>query len=331
MFNLIQKYVDQYSLSDIHLRSDSPVAIRVDGEIMTFKEEVVSSEAIDNFIDQSLNDTQKEQFKKYKNIDLSLEHNNTRYRTNFYKTTKGNAIVMRVINSEVLPLSALDVPFIFSEITKEDNGLVLITGPTGSGKSTTLSSMIDLINETRNANIITIEDPIEFIHKDKRSIISQREIGTDAYSFNSALKAALREDPDVILVGELRDLETVQLALTAAETGHLVFATLHTSGAPNTINRIIDVFPPAQQDQVRSQLAQSLKLVATQKLFKKANGQGRVAAVEVMVCTPAVQNLIRDDKIHQILNVMQTAKADGMITMEKSIEQLRNTGKINWE
>ena len=208
-------------------------------------------------------------------------------------------------------------------------GLVLVTGPTGSGKSTTLSAIINQINETRRSNIITIEDPVEFIHKDKKSIISQREVGKQTESFAKALKSALREDPDVILVGELRDLETIAMALTAAETGHLVFGTLHTSGAPNTINRIIDVFPPEQQGQIRAQIAESLKMVVTQRLFKKKDGTGRVAAFEVMVCSSPIKNLIREAKIHQIPSVMQTSQREGMISMEKSIESLVGSGVVS--
>ena len=208
-------------------------------------------------------------------------------------------------------------------------GLVLVTGPTCSGKSTTLAAIINEINKTRTANIITVEDPVEFIHKDLKSIVSHREVGKQTETFASALKAALREDPDVILVGEMRDLETVSLALTAAETGHLVFGTLHTSGAPNTINRIIDVFPPEQQAQIRAQISTSLKMVVTQRLLKTKDGQGRCAAFEVMKCTAPIQNLIRESKIHQIPSIMQTAVRDGMITMSKSLEGLVNAGKID--
>ena len=206
---------------------------------------------------------------------------------------------------------------------------VLVTGPTGSGKSTTLAAIINEINKTRTANIITVEDPVEFIHKDKKSIVSHREVGKQTETFASALKAALREDPDVILVGEMRDLETVSLALTAAETGHLVFGTLHTSGAPNTINRIIDVFPPEQQAQIRAQISTSLKMVVTQRLLKTKDGQGRCGAFEVMKCTAPIQNLIRESKIHQIPSIMQTAVKEGMITMQKSLEELVKAGKID--
>ena len=243
----------------------------------------------------------------------------------------GKNIVLRKIESVIPNYDSLNFPSIVDDVIKNHNGLILVTGPTGCGKSTSLAAMIDRINETRQANIITIEDPIEYIHQPKQSIISQREIGNHATTFASALRASLREDPDVILVGELRDLETISLALTAAETGHLVFGTVHTSGAPNTIHRIVDVFPSSQQNQIRAQIATSLKLVMTQRLIKKADNSGRVAAFEIMVSNVAIQNLIRENKIHQIPSAMQTGIADGMIQMNKSIEQLLTAGVINYE
>ena len=226
-------------------------------------------------------------------------------------------------------MGQFDLPDVLYDIIDMHKGLVLVTGPTGSGKSTTLAAIVNEINKTRTANIITVEDPVEFIHTDQKSIVSHREVGKQTQSFASALKAALREDPDVILVGEMRDLETVSLALTAAETGHLVFGTLHTSGAPNTINRIIDVFPPEQQAQIRAQLSTSLKMVVTQRLLKTKDGLGRVGAFEVMKCNAPIQNLIREAKIHQIPSIMQTAVKDGMITMTKSLENLVQAGKID--
>ena len=226
-------------------------------------------------------------------------------------------------------MDQFSLPQALYDIVDFHKGLVLVTGPTGSGKSTTLAAIVNEINKTRTANIITVEDPVEFIHKDNKSIISHREVGKQTESFAAALKAALREDPDVILVGEMRDLETISLALTAAETGHLVFGTLHTSGAPSTINRIIDVFPPEQQEQIRAQISTSLKMVVTQRLIKTKDGAGRVGAFEIMKCTAPIQNLIREAKIHQIPSIMQTAVRDGMITMEKSLEELVKTGKID--
>ena len=226
-------------------------------------------------------------------------------------------------------MDQFNLPQALYDIVDFHKGLVLVTGPTGSGKSTTLAAIVNEINKTRTANIITVEDPVEFIHKDNKSIVSHREVGKQTETFAAALKAALREDPDVILVGEMRDLETISLALTAAETGHLVFGTLHTSGAPSTINRIIDVFPPEQQEQIRAQISTSLKMVVTQRLLKTRDGMGRVGAFEIMKCTSPIQNLIREAKIHQIPSIMQTAVRDGMITMEKSLEELAKSGKID--
>jgi twitching motility protein PilT len=326
ILDLCDKYCNQYKLSDFHIREDKKMVIRVDGDIQTM-DEVISKQELYDLFNNSISSKQKDIFDEYKNVDLSITYNNRRFRANFFMTNKGLALVMRLLDDEILPISDLGLPDIFETILEQKNGLILITGPTGSGKSTTLASMINKINQTKPFNIITIEDPIEYLHTDKQSIVVQREVGKDAYSFANALRAALREDPDVILVGELRDLETIQLALTAAETGHLVFGTLHTSGAASTINRIIDVFPPTQQKQVRSQLAQSLKFVATQQLLKKTTG-GRCVAVEVMVCNTSIQNLIREEKIHQINNTIQISKAEGMITMEKSLEQLQDLGII---
>jgi len=226
-------------------------------------------------------------------------------------------------------MEQLNLPPILYEVVDMHKGLVLVTGPTGSGKTTTIASIINEINKTRKANIITVEDPVEFIHKDNLSIVSQREVGKQTESFSNSLRAALREDPDVIFVGELRDLETISLAMTAAETGHLVFGTLHTSGAPETINRIIDVFPPEQQSQVKAQISNSLKLVVTQRLIKTKDGLSRVAAFEIMKCTPPIQNLIREGKVHQIPSVIQTSTKDGMLEMRKSLEDLVRAGKID--
>ena len=325
----ISSYADEYDLSDLHIHADKPISIRVSGQIATFADDVIDADELAAFINNSLeSDEQRETFEREREHDLALVISEHRYRANFFHTSTGQAAVLRKIETEIPTMIDLGLPAVVQDMANQVNGLVLVTGPTGSGKSTSLAAMIDHINTTRNEHILTIEDPIEYIHYNKESIVAQREVGRDTNSFANALRASLREDPDVILVGELRDRETVQLALTAAETGHLVFGTLHTSGAPNTINRIIDVFPPEQQDQVRSQVSQSLRVVMTQKLFPKVGG-GRVGAFEVMVCNPAVRNLIRENKIFQIESIMQTARADGMVTMEAAIQQLKGSGQID--
>ena len=275
------------------------------------------------------NEFELSRFEKTHELDTSVTLSGLRFRANFYKTINGPACVCRRVESKIPSMDQFNLPQALYDIVDFHKGLVLVTGPTGSGKSTTLAAIVNEINRTRTANIITVEDPVEFIHTDDQSIVSHREVGKQTESFAAALKAALREDPDVILVGEMRDLETISLALTAAETGHLVFGTLHTSGAPSTINRIIDVFPPEQQEQIRAQISTSLKMVVTQRLLKTKDGQGRVGAFEIMKCTSPIQNLIREAKIHQIPSIMQTAVRDGMITMDKSLEELVKSGKID--
>jgi twitching motility protein PilT len=322
-------YVANYKLSDLHLHVNEPVAIRVDGEIQTFEDDIVTQVDFDAFIKNWLTQEQRIKFMECFDADLAVESGDYRFRVNLFKTSQGLAAVMRKIESEIPSFDSLGLPAVARDVIEQENGLILVTGPTGSGKSTTLAAMIDRINRHRHGHIITIEDPIEFVHRNQKSVISQREVARDTLSFSSALRASLREDPDVILVGELRDLETIQLALTAAETGHLVFGTLHTSGAPNTINRIIDVFPSQQQDQVRAQLSQSLRLVMTQRLLRRKGGVGRVGAFEVMTCNPAVRNLIRENKVFQIPSVMQMARGEGMITMDASLQQLAQTGQID--
>ena len=307
-------------ISDFHLRGNTNIAYREMGDIIIEKESRIENKDIEELLKTSCSEVEIKIFNTKKELDCAVMLGELRFRANFYKTLKGPAAVLRRIETKIPLMDNLTLPPVLYELVEAHKGLVLMTGPTGSGKSTTLAAIINQINESKPANIITIEDPVEFIHTDKKSIVSQREVGKQTESFAKALKGALREDPDVILVGELRDLETIGMALTAAETGHLVFATLHTSGAPNTINRLIDVFPPQQQGQIRAQIAESLKMVITQKLCKKKDGSGRIAAFEVMVCTSPIKNLIRESKIHQIPSVMQTAQREGMITMEKSIE-----------
>jgi len=321
-------YVANYKLSDLHLHVNEPVAIRVDGEIQVFPEDIVTQQDFDGFIKSWLTQEQRLRFMECFDADLAVESGEYRFRVNLFKTARGMAAVMRKIETVIPGFDSLGLPAVARDVIEQENGLILVTGPTGSGKSTTLAAMIDRVNRHRNGHIITIEDPIEYVHQNQKCVISQREVARDTVSFASALRASLREDPDVILVGELRDLETIQLALTAAETGHLVFGTLHTSGAPNTINRIIDVFPPQQQDQVRAQLSQSLRLVMTQRLLRRKGGSGRVAAFEVMTCNPAVRNLIRENKVFQIPSVMQMARGEGMVTMDAFLQQLIQTGQI---
>ena len=316
-------------ISDFHIRSGWPLAYRQTGEIHKVQEVLVKKQDLQDLISTNCNEVEMKRFQDTHELDSSVTLAGLRFRANFYKTIHGPAAVLRRVESVIPTMDQFDLPPVLYDIIDMHKGLVLVTGPTGSGKSTTLAAIVNEINKTRTSNIITVEDPVEFIHKDIKSIVSHREVGKQTQSFASALKAALREDPDVILVGEMRDLETVSLALTAAETGHLVFGTLHTSGAPSTINRIIDVFPPDQQAQIRAQISTSLKMVVTQRLLKTKDGQGRCGAFEVMKCTAPIQNLIRESKIHQIPSIMQTAVKEGMITMTKSLEELVKAGKID--
>ncbi|RPG98939.1 MAG: PilT/PilU family type 4a pilus ATPase [Candidatus Pelagibacter sp. TMED118] len=316
-------------ISDFHIRTGSPLAYRQTGEIIKVQEVVVKDQDLKDLLSMNCNEIELKKFEDTHELDTAVTLGGLRFRANFYKTIAGPACVCRRVESKIPDMEQFSLPPALYDVVDMHKGLVLVTGPTGSGKSTTLAAIVNEINKTRNANIITVEDPVEFIHTDVKSIVSHREVGKQTLSFSSALKAALREDPDVILVGEMRDLETISLALTAAETGHLVFGTLHTSGAPSTINRIIDVFPPDQQEQIRAQISTSLKMVVTQRLFKTKDGQGRCGAFEIMKCTPPVQNLIREAKIHQIPSVMQTAVREGMITMDKSIQELVASGKID--
>ncbi len=316
-------------ISDFHIRTGWPLAYRQTGEIHKIPDVLVKAQDLQDLLSTNCNEIEMKRFQDTHELDSSVTLSGLRFRANFYKTIQGPAAVLRRVESVIPTMDQFDLPPVLYDIIDMHKGLVLVTGPTGSGKSTTLAAIVNEINKTRTANIITVEDPVEFIHTDSKSIVSHREVGKQTQSFAAALKAALREDPDVILVGEMRDLETVSLALTAAETGHLVFGTLHTSGAPSTINRIIDVFPPEQQAQIRAQISTSLKMVVTQRLFKTKDGQGRCGAFEVMKCTAPVQNLIREAKIHQIPSIMQTAVREGMITMEKSIQDLVTSGKID--
>jgi twitching motility protein PilT len=328
MWNLIVDLAESTRLSDIHVRADQNLAYREHGDMIQLDRKIDQAE-LREFMQENLSESEFVEFIESKDYDFAIERDGFRFRVNAFQESGKMAMVMRKIDSQIPDFDSLGLPPYVSTLPNIKNGLVLVTGPTGSGKSTTLASILNVINETHKDHIITIEDPVEFKHQSKNSVVSQREVGRDTKSFLSALRASLREDPDVILVGELRDLETIQLALTAAETGHLVFGTLHTNSAPSTITRIIDVFPPGQQEQIRSQLASTLCCVLTQNLLKREDRPGRVAAFELMICNTAIRNLIRESKIFQIQNIMQTSRGEGMITMENSLKTLVLEQKIS--
>ena len=316
--------------SDLHLTAGSKPMVRVRGRLTPIEEyPVLSPTETREVVYSILTNDQRQRLETDWQIDFAYSIPNVaRFRVNAYFQRAALGAAFRLIPHEIKGIDELELPTVCHELVHKPRGFVLVTGPTGSGKSTSLAAMIDAINRQRNDHILTVEDPIEFLHPHKGCIVNQREIGSDAQSFGMGLKAALRQDPDVILVGEMRDLETIQTALTAAETGHLVFATLHTQDAPQTIDRIIDVFPSSQQQQVRVQLSVALQGVITQQLLPTADGQGRVAACEVMIPTPAVRNLIREGKTHQILSSMQTGAAAGMQTMDAALATLVRQGKI---
>jgi len=318
--------------SDLHLNVGVPPVLRINGKLEKLNLPELTPEDTHNMIYSILNEKQQTDFEKCGELDLSYELANlARFRVNVFKHRRGEGAAFRLIPEKIKTLFELNLPSILSIFTDKDKGLVLITGPTGSGKSTTLAALIDIINKKRYDNIITIEDPIEFVHYHQNCLISQREIGSHTKSFASALRSALREDPDVILVGEMRDLDTISMALTAAETGHLVFSTLHTISAAETIERIIDVFPPHQQNQVRMQLAGSILGVIAQTLLPSLDEKGRVPAVEVMIANPAIRNLIREGKVHQIPSTIQTSKKDGMQSLDQSLKDLVMEDKISQE
>lgn len=318
--------------SDLHLNVGIPPVLRINGKLTRMDLPELTSEITHEMIYSILSEKQKAGFEKFGEYDLSYELINiSRFRVNIFKHRRGEGAAFRLIPEKIKTLSELGLPSMLSDFTEKDRGLVLVTGPTGSGKSTTLAALIDIINKKRYDNIITIEDPIEFIHSHKNCLVSQREIGSHTTSFASALRNALREDPDVILVGEMRDLETISMALTAAETGHLVFSTLHTISASETIERVIDVFPPHQQNQVRMQLAGSLLGVVAQTLLPVLDGKGRVPALEIMVANPAIKNLIREGKAYQIASTIQISKKDGMQSLDQSLKDLLMEGTISQE
>ena len=315
--------------SDLHLSAGLPPIIRVDGEMRKLNIPALSHKEVHALIFEIMNDKQRKEYEENLETDFSFEVKDlSRFRVNAFVQNRGAAAVLRTIPNEILSLDDLGAPQIFKNIINQPAGIILVTGATGSGKSTTLAAMIDHINSTKREHILTIEDPIEFVHENKLCLLNQREVHRDTHSFNNALRSALREDPDIILVGELRDLETIRLAISAAETGHLVFGTLHTNSAPKTIDRLIDVFPAAEKSMIRSMLSESLRAVISQTLLKK-NGGGRVAAHEIMLGTPAIRNLIREDKVPQMYSVIQTGQSHGMQTMDQCLQRLVAQGIIS--
>jgi len=314
--------------SDCHLSSGEPPMLRINGDLKKLEYASLSREEVHAMVYDIMGDANRKAFEETHDVDFSFEMGDiARFRVNVFMQRRGEGAVFRTIPAKILTLDQLGMPAVMKDLCRGERGLILVTGPTGSGKSTTLASMVDYINKDYEGHIITVEDPIEFVHESNKCLINQRELGPHTQSFANALRAALREDPDVILVGEMRDLETIQLALTAAETGHLVLSTIHTSSAPDTVNRVIDVFPPSQQSQIRTQFAESIEAVITQTLLKKKTG-GRVAAVEIMTGTTAIRNMIRENKIHQIPGTMQVSQKDGMQTMDMALLELVTRGVV---
>ncbi len=308
--------------SDLHLSAGEPPMIRVDGDMRRINVPTMDHKDVHDMVYDIMNDKQRKDYEEFLECDFSFEIPGlARFRVNAFNQNRGSGAVFRTIPSEILTLEQLNAPKIFEEISDTPRGVVLVTGPTGSGKSTTLAAMVNHKNDTEYGHILTVEDPIEFVHQSKKCLINQREVHRDTLGFNEALRSALREDPDVILVGEMRDLETIRLALSAAETGHLVFGTLHTSSAAKTIDRVVDVFPAAEKDMIRAMLSESLKCVISQTLLKKQGG-GRVAAHEIMIGTPAIRNLIRENKIAQMYSAIQTGQQFGMQTLDQNLQQL---------
>ena len=321
----------QQGASDLHISAGMPPVIRVDGDVRRIKLPSLDHKQVHSLVYDIMNDKQRKEYEETLEADFSFEVPGlARFRVNAFNQNRGAGAVFRTIPSKVLTLDDLGMGKVFQDLSDKPRGLVLVTGPTGSGKSTTLAAMVDYINDSRSDHILTIEDPIEFVHESKKCLVNQREVHRDTHSFSNALRSALREDPDIILVGEMRDLETIRLALTAAETGHLVFGTLHTTSAAKTIDRIIDVFPAAEKDMIRSMLSESLMGVISQTLLKKQNG-GRCAAHEIMIGTPAIRNLIREDKVAQMYSAIQTGASFGMKTLDQSLQDLMQKGLISRE
>jgi twitching motility protein PilT len=315
--------------SDLHLSAGLPPMIRVDGDVRRINVPAMQHKDVHDLVYDIMNDKQRKDYEEFLECDFSFEIPGlARFRVNAFNQNRGSGAVFRTIPSTILSLEDLKAPGIFKDISDYPRGVVLVTGPTGSGKSTTLAAMVNHKNESEYGHILTIEDPIEFVHQSKKCLINQREVHRDTLGFNEALRSALREDPDTILVGEMRDLETIRLALTAAETGHLVFGTLHTSSAAKTIDRIVDVFPADEKDMVRAMLSESLRAVISQTLLKK-NGGGRIAAHEIMIGTPAIRNLIRENKIAQMYSAIQTGQQFGMQTLDQCLQQMVQKGQIS--
>lgn len=324
------KLMVEQGASDLHITSGAPPYLRLHGDMMALNYRELTNQDVQGLLFEILSEKQKKSFVEKWELDFAYTLPGVgRFRCNIFMQRKGLGAVMRVIPEKIKTAQELGLPATVMDLIDCERGLILVTGPTGSGKSTTLAALIHQINMTRDAHIITVEDPIEFVHPNIKSLVNQREVGSHTKSFSNALKAALREDPDILLVGELRDLETIALALTAAETGHIVFGTLHTNSAAKTVDRIIDVFPAGQQQQIRTMLAESLRGVVAQTLFSRADGQGRVAAYEILRNSKAISNLIREGKVHQIASAMQTGASQGMVLFEKYIEDLVRKGKIS--
>lgn len=326
------KFGVQSGASDLHLSAGLPPMMRVHGDVKQLNFPPLEHKDVHAMVYDIMNAHQRKFYESELECDFSYEIPNvSRFRVNAFNQSRGAAAVFRTIPTEILTLEQLQCPSIFAEIADKPRGIVLVTGPTGSGKSTTLAAMIDYINKSRQYHILTVEDPIEFVHKSNKSLINQREVGLQTKSFANALRSALREDPDVILVGEMRDLETIRLAMTAAETGHLVFGTLHTSSAAKTIDRIVDVFPAEEKDMVRAMLSESLQAVISQTLLKLKDGSGRIAAHEIMIGTPAIRNLIRENKVAQMYSAIQTGQQYGMQTLDQCLVGLMRKGLISKE
>ena len=317
--------------SDLHLSAGLPPMIRIHGDMRRINVPPLKHEDVHSMVYDIMSDAQRKVYEENLEVDFSFEIPGlSRFRVNAFNQNRGASAVFRTIPSKVLTLDDLKAPAVFADLAMKPRGLVLVTGPTGSGKSTTLAAMVNHRNENDMGHILTVEDPIEFVHESKKSLINQRELGPHTHSFANALKSALREDPDVVLVGELRDLETIRLALTAAETGHLVFGTLHTSSAAKTIDRVVDVFPSEEKDMVRTMLSESLEAVISQTLLKTRDGSGRIAAHEIMIATPAIRHLVRENKISQMYSMMQTSSGMGMQTLDQCLSELIKRSAINY-